>query len=91
MLLVPCSLCGPRNVDEFRYYGVPKARPAVESAQPGEWRSYLYMKRNPAEWTYEWWYHTLGCRTFFLAERETLTNEFRRPVSSATSEEGTET
>ncbi len=42
-----------------------------------EWRGYLYLRRNPAGWTTETWFHRFGCARFFVAERHTVTNEVR--------------
>ncbi|MGH9283599.1 MAG: sarcosine oxidase subunit delta [Acidimicrobiales bacterium] len=74
---MPCPHCGPRNVSEFRYLGEELPRPEPAGVTPGEWRSYLYTKRNPAGWTTETWFHAMGCRAFFIAERHTVTNEVR--------------
>jgi sarcosine oxidase subunit delta len=40
-----------------------------------ELTSYLYFRRNVAGVQREWWYHRFGCETWFLAERDTRTNE----------------
>jgi heterotetrameric sarcosine oxidase delta subunit len=77
MILVPCPHCGPRNASEFRYMGEEQPRPVPGSVTQAEWRAYLYVKKNPAGWTTETWFHALGCRAFFVAERHTVTNEFR--------------
>jgi heterotetrameric sarcosine oxidase delta subunit len=78
MFLVPCPHCGPRNVSEFRHVGEDAARPEPSSTTPERWRTYLYMRNNPADWTVETWYHRAGCRAYFTAERHTVTNDFRR-------------
>ena len=78
MILVPCPHCGPRNVSEFRHGGEATTRPEPSAASPEEWREYLYLRRNPAGWTTETWYHRAGCRAYFGAERHTVTNQFRR-------------
>ncbi len=78
MFLVPCPHCGPRNVSEFRHVGEYAARPEPSSSTPERWRTYLYMRENPAGWTVETWYHRAGCRAYFAAERHTVTNGFRR-------------
>jgi heterotetrameric sarcosine oxidase delta subunit len=77
MILVPCPHCGPRNASEFRYMGEEQPRPVPTTTTQSEWRAYLYVKKNPAGWTTETWFHALGCRAFFVAERNTVTNEFR--------------
>jgi heterotetrameric sarcosine oxidase delta subunit len=77
MILVPCPYCGPRNSDEFAHWGEESTRPAVEGVGPAEWRAYLYLRRNPAGWTTETWFHRFGCARYFVAERNTVTNEVR--------------
>jgi len=88
-MLVPCPHCGPRNVSEFRYLGEEKARPDPNAAEPREWRVYLYVKRNPAGWTTETWFHRSGCQAFFTVERHTVTNEVRAARLPESEAEGT--
>lgn len=71
--LLPCPTCGPRDVCEFRFGGVHLRRPPPEAA-PEAWLEYLYLRDNAAGPQTEWWYHRLGCRTWFLAVRDTRTN-----------------
>jgi heterotetrameric sarcosine oxidase delta subunit len=76
-MLLPCPWCGPRNASEFRYVGEQTVRPDPATADPAEWRSYLYMESNPAGWVAENWLHRAGCRRYFAAERHTVTNQVR--------------
>ena len=72
--LLPCPNCGARPVDEFSCAGEVTVRP--EGAPTlRELTSYLYFKRNVAGVQREWWYHRSGCREWFVAERDTRTNE----------------
>jgi len=72
--LLPCPHCGPRDVNEFRYQGEVTRRPP-----PGptlrELSDYVYFRDNVAGVQREWWYHRVGCGTWFVAERDTRTNE----------------
>jgi sarcosine oxidase subunit delta len=61
----------------MRYVGESRPRPVVATTGPEEWRRYLYMKKNPADWVTETWYCRAGCRRYFTAERHTVSNEFR--------------
>ena len=72
--LLTCPNCGPREVTDFRYGGELVARP---TAAPGrrELSEYNYFRRNVAGVQREWWYHRFGCRSWFVAERDTRTNE----------------
>ena len=89
MILLPCPYCGPRNSNEFSYYGEKRTRPSVTGVEEEPWRRYLYEKRNPAGWTTETWYHATGCGKFFQAERHTVTNEVRATHSFGTHPLGT--
>ena len=71
--LLVCPNCGSRNVSEFRFGGELTARPTPE-APADEWAGYFYNRRNTAGPQREWWYHSLGCRRWFVALRDTITN-----------------
>jgi heterotetrameric sarcosine oxidase delta subunit len=71
--LLPCPVCGPREVYEFRYGGEVQKRPAPGSPRE-TWSEYLYLRTNAAGVERAWWYHRLGCQRWFQAERDTLTN-----------------
>ncbi|MCA1715465.1 MAG: sarcosine oxidase subunit delta [Actinobacteria bacterium] len=77
MILLPCPYCGPRNASEFRYVGEVSERPDPNATGAGEWRTYLYVRDNPAGWTTETWFHSAGCRQHLVVERHTVTNEVR--------------
>ena len=77
MILLPCPFCGPRNASEFRYVGELSERPDPKATSTEEWRTFLYVRDNPAGWTTETWFHSAGCRQHFVAERHTVTNEVR--------------
>ena len=69
-----CPNCGTREVTDFAYGGEitprPKARPSFR-----ELNEYNYFRRNVAGVQREWWFHRSGCRSWFVAERDTRTNE----------------
>lgn len=77
MLIVNCPWCGPRNSADLRYVGETRPRPDPASATEEEWRTYLYVRDNPAGWTTETWYCRAGCRRYFVVERHSVTNEIR--------------
>ena len=72
--LLRCPNCGPREVTDFAYGGEVVARPAARPSQR-ELAAYNYFRRNAAGPQREWWYHRSGCRAWFVAERDTRTNE----------------
>ena len=43
-----------------------------------ELTDYVYFRRNVAGVQREWWQHRFGCELWFLAERDTRTNEVLR-------------
>jgi heterotetrameric sarcosine oxidase delta subunit len=69
-----CPNCGPREVTDFAFGGEvttrPRSRPTMR-----ELNDYNYFRHNVAGVQREWWYHRSGCREWFLAERDTRTNE----------------
>jgi sarcosine oxidase subunit delta len=75
--LLECPNCGPRDVVEFRFQGEvtvrPKGRPSLR-----ELTDYVYFRANVAGVQREWWYHRAGCGLWFLAERDTRTNDVLR-------------
>ncbi len=74
-LLVPCPNCGPRDFTEFAFGGETNARP-TPAASVEDLARYLYIRRNVAGTQQEWWYHRSGCRSWFLARRDTVSNKF---------------
>ena len=77
MILLPCPHCGPRNASEFRYVGELSTRPDPDATGVEGWRTFLYVRANPAGWTTETWFHRAGCRQHLVVERHTVTNEVR--------------
>ena len=72
--LLSCPNCGPREVYDFGYGGEIGSRPKEDPT----WRdlnAYNYFRRNIAGKQREWWFHRSGCRQWFIAERDTVTNE----------------
>ncbi len=74
--LLECPNCGVREVTDFGFGGEvssrPKQRPSFR-----ELNTYNYFRRNAAGVQREWWFHRSGCRAWFLAERDTTTNEVK--------------
>ncbi len=77
MLLIPCPYCGPREETEFSYGGEAHIeRPKQPEALGDEaWADYLFMTGNTKGVFLERWVHSHGCRRWFNAARDTLTNE----------------
>jgi heterotetrameric sarcosine oxidase delta subunit len=75
--LLECPHCGPRDVYEFKFQGEVTKRPVGKPTQR-ELSAYVYFRANVAGVQREWWYHRNGCGVWFLAERDTRTNEVLR-------------
>ena len=72
--LIPCPNCGPREALEFSFGGESSRRAGPDAALE-ELAGYLYFRTNAAGLQTEWWLHRDGCRKWFLAVRDTVTNE----------------
>jgi heterotetrameric sarcosine oxidase delta subunit len=74
--LLTCPNCGVREVTDFGFGGEISARPKAEPSFR-ELNTYNYFRRNVAGVQREWWFHRSGCRAWFIAERDTRTNEVK--------------
>ncbi len=72
--LVPCPHCGPRDVSEFSCRGESSRRPLVRPSLR-ELAEYVHFRDNCAGLQQEWWQHRLGCGLWFVALRDTRSNE----------------
>jgi len=79
--VLTCPYCGVREVTDFAFGGElnPRPKSAPSLRELGE---YNYFRRNVAGVQQEWWLHRSGCGEWFIAERDTRTNEvhWTRPV-----------
>jgi heterotetrameric sarcosine oxidase delta subunit len=78
MLLIDCPWCGPRDETEFAYGGqahVPYP-PDPRALSDAQWAQYVFVRDNPSGPFAERWCHSVGCRRWFNAVRDTRTNEF---------------
>ena len=73
--LLTCPNCGVREVTDFGFGGETSERPVERPASLRELGEHNYFRRNVAGVQREWWVHRSGCRAWFLAERDTRTNE----------------
>ncbi len=76
--LLECPACanGPRPVEEFHCAGEVTSRP-TSTPSLRELTTYIYFRRNVAGPHREWWF-CRACETWFLAERDTRTNDVVR-------------
>ncbi len=78
MLLIRCPHCEEnREEEEFTYNGeahiVRPLQPAALSDE--QWGDYLYFRTNPRGIHREMWFHGIGCRRYFYAQRDTVSYE----------------
>ena len=78
-LLIECPNCGSRDVHEFRHGGEISdlSERKVISDSDLELTKYFYFARNNAGDSKEWWYHSFGCRQWFVAYRNTVSDQIR--------------
>ena len=76
MQLIPCPWCGPRDEAEFHYGGQAHvAYPEDPTAlSDEEWGRYVFFRANPKGAFAERWGHSVGCRRWFNAVRDTVTH-----------------
>ena len=72
--LLNCPNCGQRNVYDFRFGGEVLTRPAPDASNE-DLTAYLYGRENADGPQREWWNLNHGCRKWFVAGRDTHTNE----------------
>ena len=72
-MLVECPNCGPREIAELRCAGEVTHRPK-DTPTVRELNEYIYFRANEAGVQREWWF-CRACEDWFLAERNTVTNE----------------
>jgi len=72
--VLTCPNCGPREVTDFGFGGELNPRPK-EKPSLRELGEYNYFRKNVAGVQREWWVHRSGCGDWFIAERDTRTND----------------
>lgn len=76
MLLINCPWCGERDQTEFTAHGEAHiARPLdTENLTDEEWGDYVFFRKNVKGLHYERWVHAFGCRRWFNAARDTVSD-----------------
>lgn len=77
MLLIECPWCGHRDQTEFSAHGEAHiARPLdTASLTDEQWGDYVFFRKNPKGLHYERWLHVYGCRRWFNAARDTVSDQ----------------
>ena len=76
---IDCPNCGARPVWEFHYGGPQRGRPAPDATER-VWAEYLYNRPNVCGEETEWWYHRSACKLWFLARRDTKSNQVKETM-----------
>jgi sarcosine oxidase subunit delta len=77
MKLLKCPINGLRPLQEFAFGGEVREMPDPAQAGDREWAGYVFHRAGEPAVKKEWWYH-LASGTWFIAERDTLKDEFLR-------------
>jgi len=76
MFHIECPWCGMRDQTEFTAHGEAHiARPEeTASLSDQEWGDYVFFRQNTKGLQNERWVHAFGCRRWFNAVRNTVTD-----------------
>jgi len=77
MKLLNCPMNGTRPISEFVFGGEFREMPDPEKTTDKEWAAYVHNRNGAPGLKKEWWYHGPS-GTWFIAERNTLTEEVLR-------------
>jgi sarcosine oxidase subunit delta len=77
MKLLKCPVNGLRPLQEFAFGGEVREMPDPVKATDKEWADYVFLRAGEPGIKKEWWYH-LASGTWFIAERDTVKDEFIR-------------
>jgi sarcosine oxidase subunit delta len=77
MKLLECPVNGLRSLQEFAFGGEVRPMPDPKKASDSEWAAYVYNRSCEPGVQKEWWYH-VASGVWFIAERDTLKDEFLR-------------
>ncbi|HWU34925.1 MAG TPA: sarcosine oxidase subunit delta [Methylovorus sp.] len=77
MKLLTCPVNGTRPLSEFVFGGELRAMPDPAAVSDSAWAAYVYNRIGAPGLKKEWWYHSPS-GTWFVAERNTLTDQVAR-------------
>ena len=77
MKVLRCPVNGERPISEFMYGGEYRPMPDPAEVSDEEWAHYVFNRCGEPGIKKEWWYH-IASGVWFLAERDTLKDEFMR-------------
>jgi sarcosine oxidase, subunit delta len=74
MKLLTCPINGTRPITEFVFGGEYRVMPNPETCSDAEWADYIFNRNGAPTVKKEWWFHSPS-GTWFIAERNTVTDE----------------
>jgi sarcosine oxidase, subunit delta len=74
MKLLSCPINGARPITEFIYGGTVRPMPDPQTVDDTTWADYVFNREGAPGIKAEWWCHSPS-NTWFIAERNTLTDE----------------
>jgi sarcosine oxidase subunit delta len=77
MKITICPINGARPISEFLCGGEVRPIPDPNAVDDATWAGYLFDRNGEPGIKREWWCH-LPSNTWFIAERDTLTDEVLR-------------
>ena len=77
MKQIHCPVNGWRPLQEFVFGGEYRPAPDSVKASDAEWADYVFNRSGEPGVRKEWWYHAPS-GVWFIAERDTLADEFVR-------------
>ena len=77
MKLLKCPVNGVRPLSEFTYGGEWRDMPDPDKCTDNEWAAYVHYRNGAPGLKKEWWCHSPS-GTWFIAERNTLTDKVMR-------------
>ena len=77
MKILNCPINGPRPLQEFQFGGEVRQMPDPNTASDEQWADYVFNRNGEPSVKCEWWHH-IASGTWFLAERDNVTDEIVR-------------
>lgn len=77
MKMMICPINGARSISEFFYGGELRSMPDPHTTEDTVWADYVFNRNNAPQIKKEWWCHTPS-NTWFIAERNTGSDEILR-------------
>jgi sarcosine oxidase subunit delta len=87
MKLLRCPINGLRPLQEFAFGGELREAPDPATASDEAWADHVFNRAGAPGVKREWWYHAAS-GTWFIAERDTLRDEFIRSYLYGAEEDG---